>query len=67
MCAGLTRALAERAGGHPGRAAALAGEMGHADGYKGEPSPIAICGGAAQMLRERPPNILNIGRRLFIC
>ena len=39
----------------------LAGEMGHADGYKGNP-PRSPCWQACKMRRKRSRRILNVGR-----
>ena len=51
---GIDAAFAERAGRHSDETwRSLAGEMGHADGYKGEPSPIAMCAG----LHDAPEEI----------
>jgi ATP-dependent helicase/nuclease subunit A len=45
VCAGLTRLSQRVPAGVLSELAALAGEMGHAEGYKDEPSPIAMCAG----------------------
>jgi ATP-dependent helicase/nuclease subunit A len=45
VCAGLTRLSESVPTGILSELAALAGEMGHAEGYKDEPSPIAMCAG----------------------
>ncbi|MGH9726791.1 MAG: UvrD-helicase domain-containing protein, partial [Candidatus Acidiferrales bacterium] len=37
--------------------ATLAGEMGHADGYKGRPSPIAVCAGVYEAPRAEPDDL----------
>ncbi|HEU5340934.1 UvrD-helicase domain-containing protein [Edaphobacter sp.] len=37
--------------------AALAGEMGHADGYKGGPSPLAVCAGVHEAPLAKPEDI----------
>jgi ATP-dependent helicase/nuclease subunit A len=45
VCAGLTRFADEIPADLIDDLAQLAAEMGHAEGYKGKPSPIAICAG----------------------
>jgi ATP-dependent helicase/nuclease subunit A len=45
VCAGLTQLSQSVPEDILQELASLAGEMGHADGYKGEPSPIAMCAG----------------------
>jgi ATP-dependent helicase/nuclease subunit A len=45
VCEGLTRLSKSMPSDVLSDLAILAGEMGHADGYKGEPSPIAVCAG----------------------
>jgi ATP-dependent helicase/nuclease subunit A len=45
ICAGLTRLSLIFPPGILKELASLAGEMGHAEGYKGDPSPIALCTG----------------------
>jgi ATP-dependent helicase/nuclease subunit A len=45
VCAGLTRLAQSVPGDILQELSTLAGEMGHAQGYKGEPSPIAMCAG----------------------
>jgi len=45
VCAGLTRLSQSVPAEILRELASLAGEMGHADGYKGNPSPIAMCAG----------------------
>jgi len=45
VCAGLTRLSQSVPGDILAELASLAGEMGHAEGYKDEPSPIAMCAG----------------------
>ncbi len=48
ICAGLTRLSQGVPADILAGLAALAGEMGHAEGYKDEPSPIAMCAGLHQ-------------------
>ena len=50
VCAGLTRLSQSVPSDILAELASLAGEMGHAEGYKDEPSPIAMCAG----LHEAP-------------
>jgi ATP-dependent helicase/nuclease subunit A len=50
VCAGLTRLSQSVPDDILAELASLAGEMGHAEGYKDEPSPIAMCAG----LHEAP-------------
>ena len=45
ICAGLTRLSQSLPAGILEELASYAGELGHANGYKGEVSPIAICAG----------------------
>jgi ATP-dependent exoDNAse (exonuclease V) beta subunit len=45
ICDGLSQLSQSVPGGILQELASLAGEMGHADGYRGAPSPIAICAG----------------------
>jgi ATP-dependent helicase/nuclease subunit A len=59
VCVGLTR-LAEAVPGDLLRdLAALAGEMGHGEGYKGEPSPIALCAGLHTVPGERVEHLAH--------
>lgn len=48
VCVGLTRLSQTVPAGILGELSSLAGEMGHAEGYKGEASPIAMCAGLHQ-------------------
>lgn len=52
VCAGLTQLSQSVPEDILRELASLAGEMGHAKGYKGEPSPIAMCAGLHAAPRE---------------
>jgi len=59
LCAGLTRLSKAIPEDVLWDLAALAGEMGHAEGYKGAPSPIALCAGVGSAPQETAEHLAH--------